>query len=78
MITPPLMQELTNENTMLSSTSIEDLEEYKKNACKILRSQTQYATAKIVEELIDQEIMNRKIIEKMNKTYEQFPEYVGM
>lgn len=78
MITPPAIQGLTNENTMLSSASIEDLEEYKKNACKILRSQTQYATAKIVEELIDQEIMNRKIIEEWNKIYEQFPEYVGM
>ena len=76
MITPPVMQGLTNENTMLSSASIEDLEEYKKNACKILRSQTQYATAKIVEELIDQEIMNRKIIEKMNKIYEKF--HVGI
>ena len=53
MITPSVMQGLTNENTMLSSVSIEDLEEYKKNACKILRSQTQCATAKIVEELID-------------------------
>lgn len=76
MITPPVMQGLTNENTMLSSASIEDLEECKKNACKILRSQTQYATAKIVEELIDQEIMTRKIIEKMNKIYEQF--HVGI
>lgn len=36
MITPPVIQSLTNENTMLSSASIEDLEEYKKNACKIL------------------------------------------
>lgn len=53
MITPPVIQGLTNGNTMLSSASIEDLEEYKKNACKILRSQTQCATAKIVEELID-------------------------
>lgn len=78
MITPPVIQSLTNENTMLASASIEDLEEYKKNACKILRSQTQCATAKIVEELIDQEIMNRKIIEEWNKIYEQFPEHVGM
>lgn len=62
---------------MLSNASVEDLEEYKKNA-KILRSQTQCATAKIVEELIDQEIMNRKIIEQWNKIYEQFPEHVEM
>ena len=71
MITLPVIQ-------MLSSASIEDLEEYKKNACKILRNQTQYATARIVEELIDQEIMNRKIIEEWNKISEQFPEYIGM
>lgn len=78
MIAPQVIQNLTNENTMLASASIEDLEEYKKNACKILRSQTQCATAKIVEELINQEIMNRKIIEEWNKIYEQFPKYVGM
>lgn len=78
MITPPIIQGLINENTMLSSASIEDLEEYKKNACKILRSQTQCATAKIVEELINQEIMNRKIIEEWNKIYEQFPVNVGV
>lgn len=78
MITPPAIQRLTNENTMLTSASIEDLEEYKKNACKILRSQTQCAIAKIVEELINQEIMNRRIIEEWDKIYEQFPEYVGM
>lgn len=78
MITPPVIQSSPNENTMLSSASIDDLQEYKKNACKILRSQTQCATAKIVEELIDQEIMNRKIIEEWNKIYEQFPEHVGV
>ena len=78
MIIPPVIQSLTNENTMLSSASVEDLEEYKKNACKILRNQTQCATAKIVEELIDQEIMNRKIIEEWNKIYEQYPVNVGV
>lgn len=78
MITPPIIQSSKNENTMLSNASIEDLEEYKKNACKILKSQTQYATAKIVEELINQEIMNRKIIEEWNKIYEQYPVNVGV
>lgn len=53
-------------NTMLSKASIKDLEEYKKNACEILRNKTQYATAKIVEELIDQEIEIKKIIEEWN------------
>ncbi len=78
MIIPPVIQSLTNENTMLSSASVEDLEEYKKNACKILRNQMQCATAKIVEELIDQEIMNRKIIEEWNKIYKQYPVNVGV
>ena len=55
--------------------SIENLEEYKRNACEILRSNTQFATTRIVEELIDHEIENRKIIEKFNSFYEQFPEY---
>ena len=69
MVIPPILQELTNEDAMLSRTSIEDLKEYKKNACEILRSKTQYATAKIVEELIDQEIKNRRIIVELNNLY---------
>ena len=77
MVVPPSIQELINEDTMLSRTSIEDLEEYKKNACEILRSKTQYATAKIVEELIDQEIKNRRIIEEWDKINEQLPRYIG-
>ena len=68
-IPPPILQELINEDTMLSRTSIEDLKEYKKNACEILRSKTQYATAKIIEELIDQEIKNRRIIVEFNNLY---------
>mgnify|MGYP007090332356 CR=1 FL=1 len=75
MVIPPIPQELINEDTMLSRTSIEDLKEYKKNACEILRNQMEYTIAKIVEELIDQEIETRKIIEKFNSLYEQFPEY---
>lgn len=72
MVTPQqILQEQTNENTMLQNASIEDLEEYKMNACEILRSKTQFTTAKIVEELIDQEIKNRKIIEGFNSLYEQ-------
>lgn len=69
MVIPPILQELINEDTMLSRTSIEDLKEYKKNACEILRSKTQYATAKIVEELIDQEIKKRRIIVELNNLY---------
>lgn len=68
-IPPPILQELINEDTMLSRTSIEDLKKYKKNACEILRSKTQYATAKIIEELIDQEIKNRRIIVEFNNLY---------
>lgn len=60
----------TIKNTMLSKASIEDLEEYKKNACKILRNKTQFAEAKIVEELIDQEIEIKKIIEEWDKINE--------
>ena len=56
----------TIKNTMLSKASIEDLEEHKKNACEILRNKTHYTTAKIVEELIDQEIEIKKIIEEWN------------
>lgn len=78
MITPPVIQSLTNENTMLASASIEDLQEYKKNACKILRSQTQCATAKIVEEFIDQEIMYRKFIDKFNNLHERRHMDVGV
>ncbi len=69
MVIPPMLQELINEDTMLSRTSIEELKEYKKNACEILRSKTQYETAKIVEELIEQEIKNRKIIIEFNNLY---------
>ena len=72
MVVPPMPQELINEDTMLSNASIEDLEEYKKNACEILRSQMEYTIAKIVEELIDQEIESRKIIEKFYSLYEEF------
>ena len=75
MVIPPMPQELINEDTVLSRTSIEDLKEYKKNACEILRSQMEYTIAKIVEELIDQEIENRKIIEKLNSFCEEFPVY---
>lgn len=38
MITPPVIQSLTNENTMLASASIEDLEEYKKMLVKFLEA----------------------------------------
>lgn len=67
-----------NKNMILSNALIEDLKEYKRNACELLRKHNQYATAKIIEELIDQEIMSRKIIEEWNKTSEIFPEYVGI
>lgn len=76
MATPPqILQEQTNKTTMLSNASIEDLEEYTINACEILESKAQFATAKIIEELIDQEIKDRIIIEKLNSLYKQFPEY---
>ena len=67
-----------NKNMMLPNSSIEDLKEYKRNACELLRKHDQYATAKIIEELIDQEIMSRKIIEEWNKVSEILPKYVGV
>ena len=63
--------ETLHESTVLSNASIKDLEEYKKNACEILRNKMEYTIAKIVEELIDQEIKERKIIEGFNSLYEQ-------
>lgn len=68
-------QELIYESTVLSNASIKDLEEYKKNVCEILANKMEYTIAKIVEELIDQEIKERKIIEKFNSFCEEFPVY---
>lgn len=83
MISPPQINidnniDNRNKNTLLPNSSIEDLKEYKINACDILRKHDQYATAKIIEELIDQEIMSRKIIEEWNKISEVLPEYIGV
>lgn len=49
--------------SMLSTATVEDLREYKKNALKILRKNTQYATAKVVEEFFDREIAIQELIE---------------
>lgn len=59
---------------MLLSASVEDLKEYKKNALRYLKESNQYATAKIVEELFDLEIFQRKVCEMYNNI---FPEKVG-
>lgn len=67
----PLPLYLYDKNSMLRSASIEDLEEYKKNALKILRKNDQYATAKIVEDLFVSEISMRKIRDNL-------PEYIGV
>ena len=77
MIIRSLIEVLRNKNTMLADLTVEDLEDYKKNACKILKSHSHYATAKIVEELIDKEIATRNIIEKFNNFYDQFPVDAG-
>lgn len=67
----PLPLELCDQNSMLHSASIKDLEEYKKNALKILRKNDQYATAKVVEDLFTNEILARKIEDIL-------PEYIGV
>ena len=59
---------------MLINASIDDLKEYKKNALRYLKESNQYATAKIVEELFDLEIFQRKVCEMYNNI---FPEKVG-
>lgn len=51
---------------MLDISSDQDLEEYKKNACGILRKNTQYATEKIVEELFNKELEMRRLIRVLN------------
>ena len=51
---------------MLDTSSDQDLEEYKKNTCKILRENTQYATARVVENLFDKELEMRKLIRVLN------------
>ncbi len=61
--------------TMLRNASIEDLKEYKENALKYFKRNDQYATAKIVENLFDQEIFQREVTEEWNKI---FPETDGM
>ena len=48
---------------MLLSASAEDLKEYQENALKYIKSNNQYATAKIVEDLFDQEIFQREVTE---------------
>lgn len=60
---------------MLLSASVEDLKEYKKNALKYLKRNDQFATAKIVENLFDQEIFQREVTEEWNKI---FPETGGI
>ncbi len=54
---------------MLLSASVEDLKEYKKNALKYLKRNDQFATAKIVENLFDQEIFQREVTEEWNKIF---------
>ena len=51
---------------MLDISSNQDLAEYRKNACKILCENTQYATAKVVEDLFNKELELRKLIRALN------------
>lgn len=58
-------------DSMLYKATIEDLKVYKDNALKILRENSQYATAKIVEELFDQQIMFKELEDIL-------PEHIGV
>lgn len=49
---------------------IEDIKEFKKNAVKILKKNSQYATAKATEEAFDTLIWLKETIEKFNNTIE--------
>lgn len=49
-----------------SDYTVEDLEEYKKNASKILRKSDQHTTAKLVEDLFDEKIALIKIADAWN------------
>ena len=54
---------------MLLSASVEDLEEYKKNASKYLKENNQYATSKIVEELFNMEFFQREVTEEWDNIF---------
>ena len=48
--------------------TIEDIEEYKRNAIEILRKNSQYATAKVIEQAFDTFIWFEKALEVFNNT----------
>ncbi len=50
----------------MTNMTIEDIEEYKRNAIEILRKNSQYATAKATEEAFDTFIWFEKTMEKFN------------
>lgn len=51
----------------LDDYSIEDLEEFQRNACEILRKNTQFAIAKAVEEVFNMAIFMKRCMEAGNK-----------
>lgn len=51
----------------LDNYSIKDLEEFQRNACEILRKNSQYATAKAVEEVFNVVIFMKRCVEGDNK-----------
>ena len=50
----------------MDNMTIEDIEEYKRNAIEILRKNSQYATAKVTEEAFDLLIWFEKTIDVFN------------
>ena len=59
----------------MTNMTIEDIEEYKKNAIEILRKNSQYATAKATEKAFDTLIWFEKALEVFNCTpsYHEIP-----
>lgn len=59
----------------MTNMTIEDIEEYKKNAIEILRRNSQYATAKATEQAFDTLIWFEKALEVFNSTpsYHEVP-----
>lgn len=57
----------------MDNMTIEDIEEYKKNAIEILRKNSQYATAKATEEAFDLLIEQTRTTNAWNKILETAP-----
>lgn len=57
----------------MNNMTIEDIKYYKENAIKILRKNTQYATAKATEEAFDALLYINEVVEKFNACQSGYP-----